>query len=401
MPTFTLSSSFSMATADAGAQDREFSDGWQLKLERSHDSGLPVLMPPSTVWVDVAQAHRRSELMGLLREAAVRLQPEHWLSRADAKPSDFGFEDVRSRYQHWTEHAPFNTACPASWRGLVDLAISYSSYTYRPARGVRQAEADALVSWFTCFWKLDNLVDDAREHLPVDYLDTLRQAMERAWFGDEDQLDGIFKHPNDLLAFYDQAVALLIDHRQQLRALGQPIENHPEYREAVWKHIVCQTEAPPQVDSLEEYLEMRRVRGGMECVLHMYLALQGIDWDESFARIIDVANIVTCLTDDLFSAVKDQRDGVVSAITVCGPNGHLRVLELVRELHQELLELLERRVAADASVSTQLFVRTVLDVVLGMMEWQGANPRYREGALWLNGLLRTGGAESTLDSVAA
>ena len=35
-------------------------------------------------------------------------------------------------------------------------------------------------------------------------------------------------------------------------------------------------------------------------------------------------------------------------------------------------------------------MRTVLDVVLGMIDWQGRNPRYREGARWLADLLRSG-----------
>lgn len=387
MATTTLLSPVSLSLSPASSEERE-----------SSGCGALASMPLSAAWVEAAQ--RREESMALLREAAVRLRPENWLSRAGEKPSDLGFDDVRSRYQHWLEHAPFNSADPVSWRFLVDLAISYASYTYRPVRGVRQAEADALVSWFTCFWKLDNIVDDARDHLPPNYLEELRQDMKRAWFSTEEQLDGIIhQHENDLVAFRDQAVALLIDHRKQLRTLGQPIENHPGYQEAVWNHIVCQTEAAPRSSSLPEYLEMRRIRGGMECVLHMYLTLQGIDWDESYARILDLANLATCLTDDLFSVVKDQRDGVESSVTVCGPNGHLRVLELVRDLHREMLELIERRVAADSSVETQLFVRTMLDVVLGMLEWQAANPRYREGALWLSQQLGIGNAEPT--SVAA
>jgi hypothetical protein len=368
-----------------------FSQTPSSEQEERTGRGVLTAIPLSAAWVEASQ--RREASMALLREAAVRLRPENWLSLSGEKPSDSGFDDVRSRYQHWLEHAPFNSADPVSWRFLVDLAISYASYTYRPAHGVRQAEADALVSWFTCFWKLDNIVDDARERLPPNYLEDLRRDMKQAWFGTEEQLDGIIhQHENDLVAFRDQAVALLIDHRKQLRTLGQPIENHPGYRDAVWNHIVCQTDAQPRSSTLPEYLETRRIRGGMECVLHMYLTLQGIDWNESYARILDLANLATCLTDDLFSVVKDQRDGVESSVTVCGPNGHLRVLELVRDLHREMLELLERRVAADSSVETQIFVRTMLDVVLGMVEWQGANPRYREGALWLREQLN---AEST------
>ncbi|EPX55850.1 hypothetical protein D187_008105 [Cystobacter fuscus DSM 2262] len=355
--------------------------------EGSQSCGVQTTMPLELARAEAAQ--RREESMALLREAAVRLRPENWLSASAEKPSDSGFEDVRSRYHHWLEHAPFNSADPVTWRFLVDLAISYASYTYRPARGLRRAEADALVSWFTCFWKLDNLVDDARELLPPNYLEALRQDMKRAWFGSEEQLDALLpQHEGDVVAFRDQAVALLIDHRKQLRTLGQPIENHPGYQNAVWNHIICQTEAPRRVDSLPEYLEMRRIRGGMECVLHMYLTLQGLDWDESYARVLDLANLATCLTDDLFSVVKDQRDGVESSVTVCGPNGHLRVLELVCDLHREMFELLKRRVAADGSVQTQLFVRTMLDVVVGMVQWQAANPRYREGALWLDQELR-------------
>lgn len=359
----------------------------------SFEEAAPSVGPQSNVALSPsaarAKAERWFETKARLREAAVRLQPRNWLKPSTEKHSDAAYDDVRSRYQHWLEHAPFNTAYPASWRYLIDLAISYSSYTFRPEGGVRPAESDALVSWFTCFWKLDNLVDDCLDRLPENYLERLRQVMAQAWFGDENQLDNVLReHSDDLVAFHDQAVALLIDHRRQLRVLGHPIEKHPEYREAVWKHIVCQTEAAPKVGSLMEYVEMRRVRGGMECVFQMFLALQGVEWDDSFAPIVEIANIVTCLTDDLFSCVKDAKDGVVSALSVSGPNGLERVLALVCGLHQGLLEMLERRLAADPSESTHLLVRTVLDVVLGMIEWQAASPRYREGAQKLAELMQ-------------
>jgi hypothetical protein len=333
---------------------------------------------------------RRSLTRALLREAAFRLQPENWLPKSVSRPDESDeFESVRVRYEYWMEQSPFDTAVGSHWRALVDLAISYSAYTYRPEKGLQQKEVDALVPWYICFWKLDNLVDDATEHLPEGYLEELRQVMKQAWFEDEDKVQWVPKvHSDDYLAFLDQATALLLEHRRKMRDLGQPIENHPWYQQAVWNHIVCQTEPPPRLESLEQYMEMRRIRGGMECVLHMFLAIQGVEWDESFAEIADVTNIVTCLVDDLFSAPKDRRDRVVSSITICGSEGHVRVLETVRALHEKLLELLKYRTAIDGSVATHLFARTMLGVVLGMLDWQSTHRRYSEGANWLRGLLQ-------------
>jgi|GEM_PF-5411270 len=328
----------------------------------------------------------RPETAALLRGAALLLRPEHW-GTGPAVVEGSGFSSVRAHFQHELAQPPFHTAPAASWRGLVDLAISYSAHTFRPAREVKREEAEALVSWFSCFWKLDDLVDADRDALSAAYLPELRRILARAWWGEEMPLHGLASQDEDRWAFPSQAAALLLAHRRQLRALGHPLDNHPRYQRAVWDHIVSQTGDVPQVDSLGEYFGVRRIRGGMECVFLMYLALQGVEWRDEFERIVDVANVVTCMTDDLFSAPRDAREGVVGAVALCGPE---RAFRAVKDLHRELLERLDRLMAFDDGPSTRLFVRTVLDVVLGMLDWQGRNPRYREGARWLAELLRSG-----------
>ncbi|MBM7112098.1 hypothetical protein I3V78_00955 [Archangium primigenium] len=328
----------------------------------------------------------RQEMAALLRHAAFLLNPDHWGS-GPANTESPAFAEVREHFQRALSQPPFHTAPAAAWRGLVELAISYSAYTFRPPREVKREEAEALVTWFACFWKLDDLVDADREALPAGYLPELRRLLAQAWWGDETDAPAEADAREDRQAFASQAVALLMDHRRQLRALGFPLEHHPRYQRAVWDHIQSQTGEVPRVDSLAEYFGVRRVRGGMECVFLMYLALQGVEWRDEFERIVDVANVVTCMTDDLFSAPRDAREGVVGAVALCGSE---RSLLTVRSLHHELLDRLTRLVAFDDGPSTRLFVRTVLDVVLGMLDWQSRNPRYREGARWLADLLHSG-----------
>ena len=344
--------------------------------ERERNRPLAGAMPP--LW-DVS-ASPRHQMEALLTEAAARLRPEAWGQHAQPVSPGPGFQEARERTLRMLAEGPFHTSPPPAWRGLVDLAISYSAHTFRPERGVTCQEAEALVAWFSCLWKLDDLVDAEREALPATYLARLRQDLARAWWGDEDAPAGVAPQDEDRLAFPFQAMALLRLHRRQLRALGQPLERHPHYQRAVWDHIVSQTGDVVQVDSLGAYFGVRRVRGGMGCVFPLYLALRGVAWSDSYERIVDVANVVTCLTDDLFSAPRDAREGVVGAVALCGP---ARVLRAVSDLHRELLQRLERLVASDDSPTTCVFVRTVLDVVLGMLDWQGLNPRYREGAVWL------------------
>ncbi|WNG18465.1 terpene synthase family protein [Cystobacter fuscus] len=299
--------------------------------------------------------------------------------------------EVRAHFQRLAAQPPFHTTAAGSWRGLVELAISYSAYTFRPGREVKREEAEALVAWFVCFWKLDDLVDADRKSMPAHYLPELRRILARAWWGEETSPHGLSPQEEDLFNFPSQAAALLLSHRRQLHALGHPLENHPRYQRAVWEHILNQTGDVPRVDSLGEYFGVRRIRGGMECVFHMFLALQGVEWRDEFERVVDVANVVTCMTDDLFSAPRDAREGVVGAVALCGPE---RALRAVTSLHQELLERLEGLLRFDSGLSTRLFVRTVLDVVLGMIDWQERNPRYREGARWLADVL-CAGASST------
>jgi hypothetical protein len=353
-------------------------------LEPSLEEGVSCernrVLPSARLALWDVSAPPRHQMAALLTEAAARLRPEAWGQNVVPVVPEPGFQEARERTLQMLAHAPFHTAPSASWRGLVDLSISYSAHTFRPERGVACQAAEALVAWFSCLWKLDDLVDAERDALPASYLARLRQDLARAWWGDEDAAPGMSPQDEDRLAFPFQAAELLRLHRRQLRALGQPLERHPHYQRMVWDHIISQTGDVVRVDSLGAYFGVRRVRGGMGCVFPLYLALRGVAWSDSYERIVDVANVVTCLTDDLFSAPRDAREGVVGAVALCGP---ARVLRAVSDLHRELLSRLERLVAADDSPTTCLFVRTVLDVVLGMLDWQCLNPRYREGAVWL------------------
>lgn len=271
------------------------------------------------------------------------------------------------------------------WQSLREVATSYAQAVWPRALAGDAPLQEAMIAWLTYFWHLDTLVDEHRDGLPhAGALEHLTLRLQRVW----EHADELPPPPAQATSFEDDldnlARIFLGHHLQVLRSRGLGGRAMRTYRRSVSEHIASQLEPTwifGRLDGLDDYIECRRRQSGMECIFRLLIMLVLGDCPPSLDPLIDLANISTSLSNDLFSHDRDAEEQIPNLMDYMPRhNGLARACELTESINNRLRGLIR---AIEPQMESGRWLRlqeVILGVVHGMMRWHCVEPRYETGA---------------------
>jgi hypothetical protein len=297
------------------------------------------------------------------------------------------------------------TGDEAHWKRLIAIGASYTEIVCSPVAGAGDDIREAMIAWLTYFWHLDTVVDEYRALLPSeDALRGLRESVEEAWDRAGDARKWGVGRPARVgvtASLADLASVFLGRHLELLRARGLSDAALAPYRESVSEHIRSQLSPDwlfRRFDSLDDYLHCRKRQSGMECILKALITLTIGECPTVAQPLVELANLSTSLTNDLFSYDRDMLFGTATAaMFVADDHAIADLAAIIDDVNRRMLDC-----ALDLAGRMELrtwsaLTGAVVYVVTSMVEWHFVEPRYEAGARSFLDHLGYRGSVPTLD----